>query len=880
MALGPQVRPLPRLLRQKAQAPATADLFGPAPVDEAKPARPESALRTDSANPAAYLEALDFGAPTSVPLAPAAAPPAGALPVRSAPALRPDQPVSARPPAISREPGPGPARTGLAGLAQVRPEERDEEGDMFPPTLPQAPPLAPGQEQLSCSVVKPIFKSNDNAFQVLIIKVGSEEKRCSIRNAHGAFLKGDRLTLKGKWGAYKGQETFEATSAVPEVPKGAKGIAAWIKAGKVKGVGQGTARRIIEAYGEDAESKIADFDALVAIGIPADKAERIVEAWVANAGQAELFAHLAKHGLGDALIGKVVRRYGAAASRIIEQNPWKLSEDIDGIGFETADKVAMAAGRQKTDPQRYRAALRAAIDQATAQEGHTGLPKQTAVEAGMKLLGFYATNRNGVASELEAICDGMLHVYDEDTSLVHPVALRAAERDLAARLIAMRAENKADPIPLDSARNAIAQACADLKVSLDPAQATAAVTALHDGISVITGGPGTGKTTTQRVVVRALQKLGKSVALAAPTGRAAKRLADVSGENASTLHRLLQFSTELGGFTYNEHNPLPEDWSVIDESSMIGTKLAQAFFCALKPGSGATIVGDIDQLPSVDSGQVLRDLMNSGLISVSRLNVVHRQGADSGIVTAAHRINSGKFPVEEGEQLDGFSVDVHYSYDEFIPRVIELITKEMPARGYDPLRDVQVLAPMRRGDLGVSKLNDAIKAAINPARDDGRTEKFGVKTFSVGDRVMQMKNDYIKGVFNGEVGFVVDVGRDIEEDGSFTPFMRVDYSGYSVRYRGKEVAEVEQAWACTVHKSQGCEFPAVIFVCPMSAKIMLMRNLAYTAITRAKKECVVIDDGRGLQQAVDNIDKSKRMTGLCTRIKDACVNELPAPAPR
>ena len=774
----------------------------------------------------------------------------------------------------------------LAGLrsftAAVEPDEEDV-ADGGPSQLPpdQAAieaALDDGEQTIESIMVKELWASEDRSARVLILKQAKtkQEFSCKVRNAAFEFVKHDKLIVKGKWGQYKGKRQFQATSAVPLIPKDAIGIVSWLKSGKVKGVSVGTAMKLSDAFGSEIEAKISDPEAMIAIGIPPKKAYAIAETWLSSAGQAELFSVLAQHGLGDAIISRIIRRYGAAAGKVIEENPWILSETIDGVGFDTADKVAMHAGRERNDPMRLAAALREVVDRATMQDGHCGIPPVTAREFAQKLLGKPSVAHADLVSALNKICDGRTHLFDEEAGLVYPTPLYLAERRLATCITKMKAAAEANQVPLEKAKTAIEDACTELQVTLDPTQMRAAVTALTAGVSVITGGPGTGKTTTQRVIVKALKKLGRDVALAAPTGRAAKRLSDVSGEAASTLHRLLQPSTETGGFVFNEDNPIPEDWAVVDEASMIGVKLADAFFSALSTGACATIVGDVDQLPSVDSGQVLRDLIISDFIPVTRLNVVHRQGNDSGIVTAAHRINKGQWPLEPGEQLNGFDFEAIEEPSAILARVLRLVSEELPARGFDPLKGVQVLAGMRKGDLGVTALNNAIKQRLNPLRDDPEhSVSFGFRVFSVGDRVMQMKNNYVKSVYNGEVGFVKAVGRKIADDAK-TNFVVADFSGFEATYYGADVNELEQAWACTVHKSQGCEFPVVVFVCPSSHRIMLKRNLLYTAVTRAKTECIVVGDNEALETAIASVDTSRRNTWLVRRLAVGSANE-PAP---
>lgn len=860
------------------------------PAQPAAPRAPAAAPNAQIRLPRVTRPRLDYRPAPEAAIAPAAAGQADLFaPQTQAPSLSPESLVEPANEALAEAVAPPKRRGGLAELrasaATVAPPsdaeiELNTGGADFSPPSQDAieAALDDGEQTIECTLVRELWGSEDRSALVLILKHAGtkQEFSCKVRNAAFEFVKHDKLTVKGKWGVYKGKRQFQATSAVPLIPKDAIGIVSWLKSGKVKGVSTATAMKLSEAFGSEIEAKISDADAMIGIGISAKRAHAIAEAWLSSTGQAELFSMLARHGLGDAIISRIIRRYGAAAGRVIEENPWVLSETIEGVGFDTADKVAMHAGRPRNDPMRLCAALREVVDRATQQEGHCGIPPVTAREAAKYLLGRPPVAHAELAAALDKICDGRTHLFDEDAGLVYPTQLHLAERRLAMFISKLKAAAEANQVPEHMAVDAIEGACSELEVSLDPTQMKAAVTALTAGVSVITGGPGTGKTTTQRVIVKALKKLRRDVALAAPTGRAAKRLADVSGEAASTLHRLLQPSTETGGFVFNDHNPLPEDWAVVDEASMIGVKLAESFLSALSTGSGITFVGDVDQLPSVESGQVLRDLIVSGFIPVTRLNVVHRQGNDSGIVTAAHRINKGQWPIQPSEYLKGFEFNPIDDSREIIGRVLQLVSDELPARGYDPLKGVQVLAGMRKGDLGVQALNNAIKQRLNPVKDNpDHSVSFGFKVFSVGDRVMQMKNNYVKGVYNGEVGFIKAVGRKQADDPK-TNYVVADYSGYEATYYPGDANELEQAWACTVHKSQGCEFPVVVFVCPSAHRIMLKRNLLYTAVTRAKTECIVVGDTEALETAIASVDTSKRNTWLVRRL---AVGEQNEPAP-
>lgn len=676
--------------------------------------------------------------------------------------------------------------------------------------------------------------------------------------------KGDKIVARGSWGSYKGQPTFKAVMLMHDIPKGAKGVVTWLKTGPVPGVGKATAEKLARHFGDAFPEAVSDPARLAEAGIPKSKAEAIAEAWNSNASQPELVEFLGRFGLGEMTIAKIVKRYGAAARRVVRENPWELAERIDGVGFATADEIAREAGHARDSAKRIHAGIRFALEQKTGREGHCGLPRESLVEEAARLL---SLSRQLVDGAVEEVTEDGSAVHDGLTGLIYTRGLHRAESDLAARLRALLDEGHS--IPEDAAREAVEAAVAALGVTRDESQVEAAVMAVTSPLSIITGGPGTGKSTTQRVIVHALEALKRVVVLAAPTGRAAKRLAEVSGRPASTCHRLLSFSAEKGGFEYDRTNPFEEDHIIIDEFSMVDVRLGQSFMDAVKRDGAVTIVGDVDQLPSVGAGQVLRDLIESEAIPVARLKTVHRQKGDSGIVVAASRINSGQVPVTEGEGLDGFEVhsdEAETGTSEALRRtVVDIMSKRLPAMGYDPIQDVQVLSAMRKGDLGIHLLNEELKAALNPA-DEKNTVEVRKRLFSNGDRVMHLRNDYAKKVYNGEVGTVEWVGTRKNDSNRDEPCFKTDYSGYQAFYGPDDVQDVELSWAATVHKSQGCEFPVVIFVCPDAHRRMLTRNLLYTAVTRAKKLCIVVGHESALSHAVGNADVDRRYTGLAARL--------------
>ena len=747
---------------------------------------------------------------------------------------------------------------------------------------PEAPPVADaGSEASETELVGKVkrFIYNTEDFKVMLVSVGRDEKRLTTKFPINCVI-GDKVIAKGKWESYKGQASFNASLVEAEIPKDAVGIVAWIKAGAVAGVGPATAERLAKHFGADLKAVIGEAERLAEAGIPPFKAESIAEAWNTNASNPETIAFLGGLGLGPITIRKIMKRYGAAAQSRVEQNPWQLAETIEGIGFETADQIGLRHGHDPKSPNRIRAALRSALRNAVNQDGHCGLPLDDLVSKAMALVRLDETT---VRNEVHRALDGENAIYDEATGLAAPFGIHQSESEFAGKINSLLDCPGNDPA--DVVR-AIAKAEVDMGLTLDESQRAAATMALTNNVCVITGGPGTGKSTTLKVVLNALRILKREVATAAPTGRAAKRVAEVTGEPASTCHRLLQFQNGEGGNqpSFDADNPFSENWFVVDEFSMVDVRLGHSFIQAIPDGAGLTIVGDVDQLPSVGPGQLLRDVIASGTVPTSRLTVVHRQGNDSGIVTAAHRINTGVYPLGDGERLNGFGMFKKSSARATIESVVDLVSKRLPERGIDPLKDIQVLTAQRRGEYGVHALNAAIKAAINPAfPDDGKSVTFGDRTYSVGDRVMQMRNDYMKSVFNGEVGTVCAVGMtapkddpDAKKNAKPEPYFVVDFSGHEAVYKAGDLDDIEQAYAATVHKSQGCEFPVVIFVCPTAHFHMLNRNLFYTAVTRAKRLCMVVGDDDAVRRAVDTKDATIRHTGLRTMLQ---AGQAPAPAP-
>jgi exodeoxyribonuclease V alpha subunit len=681
--------------------------------------------------------------------------------------------------------------------------------------------------------------------------------------------KGEKVVAQGKWVTYKGESSFKALIMYPEIPKGAEGAVTYLKIAKIEGVGKATIEKLVKKYGDRLPEVMEDADEM-ATTIKRVLADRIATAFTSLIGQPKLVTFLAEFGLREALIQKIIKRFGAASMKIVDENPWRLAESIDGIGFNKSDMIGRKAGLDPKCEPRLKAGIRYTLNLKTNQQGHCGLTREYLVSASDEIL---EVGTDYIAPMIDSVIADRDAIFDEDVGLIYPSGLHKAERSLADRLRTIMA--KGDITPEGHAKDAVEAAITELGVTRDESQVEAALMAVMNPVAIITGGPGTGKSTTQRIIVAALEKLGKSVVLAAPTGRAAKRLAEVTGKEASTCHRLLSFSAEKGDFLFDRTNPFPQNRFIVDEFSMIDVRLGSSFLDAIKDRAGITIVGDVDQLPSVGAGQVLKDMIDSGAVPVARLRTIHRQSGDSGIVVAAQRINSGIKPIDDAEKLDGFYMKANFGAFEqgehdMVRDVVDFMARRLPNSGFNPVDDIQVLSSKKKGPAGVANLNVMLKAALNPGTE-ANTVVFKGSTsqelrYSVGDRVMHVRNDYVKKVYNGEVGIIVDNGVRQREDGKQEAYIKVDYSGHAAYYAQEDSGDITMAWACTVHKSQGCEFPVVIFACPDSHRHMLNRNLFYTAVTRAKKVCIVIGNDGAILKAVKTENQDTRGTGLAKRL--------------
>ena len=673
---------------------------------------------------------------------------------------------------------------------------------------------------------------------------------------------GEHLRLSGRWTSHpKHGLQFQVEHCEQTLPATVAGIRRYLGSGLIKGIGPRLAERIVARFGVQTLEVIEYHpERLMEVqDIGEQRGRLIAEAWEEQKQVKEIMLFLHGHGVSTNLAIKIYKQYGEQALAVVKSDPYRLARDIFGVGFKTADKIARLLGLPDDHPSRIEAGvvyiLREMLD-----TGHVYTPAPELVTRAAHLLDL---PEERVPAALERLSlDGRIRQDDlPETSRGGPAVYLTpyyeAETGLSERF-RLLASSRSLP-------GLAAQGRLDLfgeHRNLSPEQKTAVEMALTSPVSVLTGGPGTGKTTCIQALLAATEAAGKRYALASPTGRAAKRLSEATGRPASTIHRLLGYSPGEG-FKYNAGNPLPVDLLVIDEASMLELLLAHSLLKALRPGAHLLLVGDVDQLPSVGAGDVLRDLISSGLAPVTRLISIFRQAAGSLIITNAHRINQGKMPVTEtgDDRQPDFYIFPGESPEEAANWVQEVVCERIPRKfGLDPVEQIQVLAPMYRGECGVNALNARLQASLNPSHPK-RTEVslFG-QLFRAGDKLMQVQNNYDKDVFNGDFGVLVGVdpiGRSLQ----------VSFEGRQVAYDWSEVDQLVLAYAVSVHKSQGAEFPAVVAPLVTAHYMMLQRNLLYTAITRARKLCVLVGSRRAIGMAVRNNAVAQRYSALSRRLQ-------------
>ena len=676
---------------------------------------------------------------------------------------------------------------------------------------------------------------------------------------------GARLRLRGSYeNNPRFGRQFRVQSYTELSPETLVGIRRYLGAGLVKGIGPQFASRIVERFGiRTLEILDAQPERIREVpGIGPSRAQAIQEAWTAQRRLREVMVFLQGYGVSPAFAARIYKRYGAAAVARVRENPFRLAFDVWGIGFLSADRLATALGIARDSDARVQAGVRHVLDQAGGL-GHVYLPRSRLVEEAAKLLEVEPRLVEAAVDSLGRAGDVAIESTPEGAA-VFEVGLFRAEVAASAGLLRLL-HSRGTPLRVDAER-AIARYQAEARIVLAPQQAEAVRRAFHDPLLVITGGPGVGKTTIVRGIVNTLVRQGLTVALAAPTGRAAKRLQEATGQPAATLHRLLEWRPADGVFGRNSSRPLPADLLVVDEASMIDIRLMADLLAALADGTRLVLVGDVDQLPSVGPGMVLRDVIASARVPTVRLTEIFRQAAASLIVTNAHRIHDGVEPELGAPPAQGVDKRDFFFIEDDDPAhaaetIRDLVATRLPRRyGFSP-RDIQVLTPMHRGELGATTLNHLLQDAITPGRAELRS---GGRVFRVGDRVMQIRNNYDRDVFNGDVGEVLRVAGGSGEAGESQAV--VGFDEREVSYAADDLDELTLAYAATVHKSQGSEYPAVIVPVHTQHYVMLQRSLLYTAVTRGKQLVVLIGSRKALRIAVGNAEVAARYSRLADRL--------------
>jgi len=732
----------------------------------------------------------------------------------------------------------------------------------------ESPALSPGEERITGVVDKVSFFSESSGFTVLRLKIKEDRDLVTVVGCVAAVNTGQHIEAVGGWQNDKTWGIqFKATHLVVIPPDTLEGITKYLSSGMVKGIGPHLAKVLVKAYGMEVFTVIEEHsEQLLGLpGIGKKKLQQIVAGWSEQKAIKKIMLFLHSHGVSTSKIARIFRVYGDDAVAVVSANPYRLIHDIPGIGFKSADQIARNIGIPMDSPLRARAGIGYTL-QELSLEGHCKVPEPMMLEAFRRLL----TMPESVLDEAlrqELSIGTIVAVEQEGEKSYYMVSLYRAETGVAKSirrimqgLLPWKNLDPAKVIPTSEKRSAIV---------LSESQRSAVALALSSKFLVITGGPGVGKTTIINTILDILEGEELTVLLCAPTGRAAKRLSEATGMEAKTIHRLLEFDPFLRDFRRGKSNPLEADLVIVDEASMIDVVLMNRLLAAISSRSALIFAGDVDQLPPVGPGFVLADMIHSEALPVVRLTEIFRQAESSMIIVNAHRINRGEFTIPShnaGAELSDFYVVPSESTADIQRRLLLVVADRIPERfGMDRLNDIQVLTPMNKGPLGTRVLNTLLQERLNPhARR--KLVRFEV-TYAEGDKVIQLVNNYDKEVFNGDIGRIAVVD---EEESTLS----VLFDGREVRYESGELEEIALAYAITIHKSQGSEYPAVVIPLSMQHFSMLERNLVYTAVTRAKKLVMIIGDPKALFTAVGNKRSSQRMTGLASMISGGTDDHL------
>lgn len=706
------------------------------------------------------------------------------------------------------------------------------------------------------------FESDDGEFAVCELDVDDRRLPVTIVGNILSARPGETVEVIGRWkDDPKYGRQFRIDNLRSVLPKTREGIEKYLSSSMMEGIGPTLAERIVDHFGESTLEVLSTNPERIeeVEGIGPKRASKIAGSWREDRRLHELMTALRSHGISASLAVKIYERFGAESLELVRRDPYRLVEEIRGVGFKTADEIARHFGIERDSPARIRAGIVHLLRKAT-DDGHVFLPRSVVEGRTRELLGVEIGQIDDLLEELEVREQIAVERRDDASEAIFPIATYRAEVGAGRHLRRLNGGERDLQLGTESMERRLDELEEKLGYELADAQRRAAISAFSTPLSVITGGPGTGKTTIVQAVCRLADHRGESIALAAPTGRAARRLSEATGRSASTIHRLLEYSFDKGGFKHDENDPLGCEVLVVDEASMIDVYLLYALVRAVPTGAKVVFVGDIDQLPSVGPGQVLRDLIDSGVVNVVRLTEIFRQSEASTIVVNAHRINAGKMPVvpdrDDDELVDFYTINAP-NPEVAHRQIVELVTGRVPdAFGFDPLEDIQVLSPMYRGETGCNRLNERLQQELC---GDGVVLARSTTSFHRGDRVMQTRNNYEKDVFNGDVGRIVGVDPKQKR-------LTVDFDGRNIEYDTTELDELDLAYAITIHKSQGSEYPVVVVPVTTQHYVMLQRNLLYTAVTRGTDLVVLVGTRKAVKIAVENAKAATRYTRMAARL--------------
>lgn len=716
-----------------------------------------------------------------------------------------------------------------------------------------------GTDHLRCVVERTTYLNSETGFAVLQCRAKGYPELVTVVGNMPEVHSGSVLSLEGAWkmDARYGRQ-FSVTKFEETLPATVYGIEKYLGSGLIKGIGPKFAHLIVNAFGKDTLEVIEqEPDKLLQVrGLGKLRVERIKKSWETQKEIKNIMLFLQSHDISTAHATRIYKKYEKDSLRVVKENPYRLADDIWGIGFKTADAIATKLGFGHDRYERLRAGLLYTLNQ-LSDEGHCFATANQLIKTGATLLEVYEdllkpTLRRMIAEE-DVIVEQEKRTGQGEELPIYLPAFYHGEIGVAKMLRGYRNPPRESS---QAQREMIDRIEQEIGMEYDSVQRDAILAAINNDILILTGGPGTGKTTTTLGIISALAEAGKEVLLAAPTGRAAKRLSETTEMEAKTIHRLLEFNPQEG-FQRNEDNPLEGDVLIVDECSMIDIMLMFHLLKAVPADMSLIFVGDVDQLPSVGAGNVLRDLIDSGVFPVIRLTRIFRQAQSSRIITNAHRINHGKYPdISNGKQADFFYIE-NKDPEQVAAEIVNLVAKRLPKTYRVSPWDIQVLTPMRRGVVGTANLNQLLQATLNPGAEG---LKRGGSFYKERDKVMQIRNNYEKEVFNGDIGVIREIDFEAQE-------LAIEFDGRLVKFDVTELDELVLAYASTIHKAQGSEYPIVVMPLLMTHYVMLQRNLIYTGITRAKKVFVLIGEKKALGYAVRNMTVSKRNTLLKQRLQ-------------